>query len=59
MIDIATLFLMLTLETMITTEEEEEFSRTILSSSYSYNLLLFSFLQILKEICSGKLSITL
>jgi len=50
---------MLASETMMATEDDDEFSRTILSSSYSHNLLLFPFLQILKEIHSGKFSITL
>ena len=58
-IDVVTLFLMLTSETMMVIEEDDEFSRTILSSSCSYDLLLFPFLQILKEIHSEKLSITL
>ena len=40
-------------------EGDDEFSRTILSSSCSCDLSLFPFLQILKEICSEKLSITL
>ena len=59
MIDIVTLFLMLTSETITVIEGDDKFSRTILSSSCSCNLLLFPFLQILKEICSEKLSITL
>ena len=50
---------MLASETMMTMERDDEFSRTILSSSCSHNLSLFPFLQILKEICSEKLSITL
>jgi len=58
-IDVATLFLMLASETMMGIEGDDEFSRTILSSSCLCNLLLFPFLQILKEICSEKLSITL
>jgi len=58
-IDIATLFLMLISETMMATEEDDEFSRTISSSSCLHNLSLFPFLQILKEIYSEKLSITL
>ena len=54
-----TLFLMYASETMMVTEGDDKFSGTILSSSYLHNLLLFPFLQILKEICSEKLSITL
>jgi len=50
---------MLTSETMMATEGDDEFFRTILSSSCLHNLSLFPFLQILKEICSEKLSITL
>ena len=59
MIDVVTLFLMLASETMMVTEGDDKFSGTILSSSCLHNLLLFPFLQILKEICSEKLSITL
>ena len=57
--DIATLFLMQASETMMVIERDDEFSRTISLSSCLHDLLLFSFLQILKEICSEKLSITL
>jgi len=58
-IDVATLFLMLASATMMVTEGNDEFSRTISSSSCLHDLLLFSFLQLLKEIRSEKLSITL
>ena len=44
---------------MMVTEGNDEFSRTISSSSCLHDLLLFSFLQLLKEIRSEKLSITL
>jgi len=50
---------MLASETMIVTEGDDVFFRTILSSSYLHDLLLFPFLQILKEIYSEKLLITL
>ena len=53
MIDVATLFLMLISETMVVTEGD------ISSSSCLHDFLLFPFLQILKEIYSEKLSITL
>ena len=54
-IDVATLFLILTSETMMAMEGDDEFSRTISSSSCLYDLSLFSFLQMLKEICSEKI----
>ena len=46
-------------ETMMVIEGDDEFSKTISSSSCLHDLLLFPFLQILKEICSEKLSIIL
>ena len=58
-IDMATLFLMLTLDTMMTVEGDEEDSKAMSSSWWVWDLLSFSLLQILKEIWSEKLSITL
>ena len=58
-IDIATLFLMLTSDAMMATDENEENSKTISLSNWMHDLLYFSLLNRLKEMQSEKLSITL
>ena len=58
-IDVATLFLMLTSDAMMATDEDEEDSKTISSSNWAHDLSSFSLLNKLEEMWSEKLSITL
>jgi len=58
-IDVLTLFLILISDTIMAVEEDEEDSKTMSSSWWAWDLLSFPLLQILKEIWSEKLSITL